>query len=51
MNTKKITRVEVIDERGRQFTRWNTSVVASVQDNGKTLKLFLNDLDYVERKQ
>ena len=43
MNTQKITRVEVIDEDGlRKFVRWNCSVVASVQDKGKTLKLFIN---------
>lgn len=42
MDTKKITRIEVIDKDGRQFARWNCSVVTSIQDNGRTLKLFLN---------
>lgn len=36
-----ITRVEVITEHGRAFTRWHTTVEASLQDNGRTLKLFL----------
>ncbi len=44
MDTRKITRVEVIDEEGRQFTRWDCSVVASIQDEGRTLKIFLNKL-------
>lgn len=43
MNTQKITRIEVIDEEGRKFVRWDCSVVASIQDNGRTLKLFIND--------
>lgn len=36
-----ITRVEVIDENGRSYTKWNCSVELSYQDNGRTLKLFL----------
>lgn len=37
----KITRVEVIDENGRVYTKWNCSVELSYQDNNRTLKLFV----------
>jgi hypothetical protein len=37
----KITRLEVIDESGRRLSRWNVSVEPSVQDDGRTLKLFI----------
>lgn len=37
----KVTRVEVIDENGRSYTKWNCSVELSYQDGGRTLKLFL----------
>jgi hypothetical protein len=38
----EVTRVEVIDENGRVYTKWNCSVELSYQDNGRTLKLFIN---------
>lgn len=41
MNTGKITRFEVIDETGRALTRWNVSVMLSLQDDGRTLKVFI----------
>ena len=37
----ELSRVEVIDENGRSYTKWNCSVELSYQDNGKTLKIFL----------
>lgn len=37
----RVTRIEVIDETGRVFGRWNTSVQLSYQDNGRTLKVFV----------
>jgi len=37
----EVTRVEVIDENGRVYTKWNCSVELSYQDNGRTLKLFI----------
>ena len=44
MNFDKITRVEVIDKNGeRKFVKWDCSVLASFQDDGRTLKLFIND--------
>ena len=37
----KVTRVEVIDANGRSYTSYNADQVhISVQDNGKTLKIF-----------
>lgn len=40
----KVTRVEVIDEHGRSYVNWNSNnkVTLSLQDNGKTLKVFID---------
>ncbi len=39
-----ITRVEVIDEKGRAYTRRNLKdVVFHFQDNGRTLKIFIKE--------
>ncbi len=44
MDLKKVTRVEVIDENGRAYTNWNVKeVIASLQDNERTLKLFISE--------
>ena len=40
---KNITRLEVIDENGRAYTRWDCKVEESVQDDGRTLKLFVGE--------
>jgi hypothetical protein len=42
-----ITRVEVIDENGRSYVNWkpNNKVKLSIQDNDKTLKIFILQLD------
>lgn len=37
----KVTRVEVIDENGRVYTKWDCYVELSYQDDGRTLKLFV----------
>jgi SHS2 domain-containing protein len=42
-NNVKVTRFEVIDESGRVCTRHNCKVELSYQDDGKTLKVFLNE--------
>ncbi len=40
--TKRVTRVEVIDETGRAYTMWDvTNVELSLQDDERTLKLFV----------
>lgn len=41
-DTSVVTRVEVIDQTGRVFVAQScTSVVAMLQDSGRTLKLFI----------
>jgi hypothetical protein len=42
-NNVKVTRFEVIDESGRLCTRHNCKVELSYQDDGRTLKVFLNE--------
>ena len=42
-DTSQVTRVEVIDQDGRQYTNYNCFTVnPCLQDNRKTLKIFLN---------
>jgi hypothetical protein len=41
----KVTRVEVIDEYGRRYTKHNCKVELSYQDDGRTLKVFINPLN------
>jgi hypothetical protein len=40
----RITRVEIIDGEGRSYVNWNedNDIVTSIQDDGKTLKVFVN---------
>lgn len=40
----QITRVEVIDEKGRIYTNWNpdNKVELQLQDDGRTLKVFIS---------
>jgi hypothetical protein len=43
----EVTRVEVIDEDGRSYTKYldtNQTVCYSIQDDGKTLKVFITDV-------
>jgi len=38
-----VTRFEVIDEKGRSYTTYDVKEIhLSLQDNGKTLKLFIS---------
>lgn len=41
----KISRVEVIDSKGRAYTNWQkgNKVFLSIQDNGQTLKIFITE--------
>lgn len=41
MDASKITRVEVIDETGRAYTRWDVKAEVSIQDEGRTMKIFI----------
>jgi len=41
---KTVTRVEVIDEHGRSYVHYNAGTVEySLQDNARTLKIFISD--------
>lgn len=40
-NTQRVTRVEVVDETGRVYSKWDCSVELSYQDDGRTLKVFV----------
>jgi hypothetical protein len=39
--TQRVTRFEVIDEHGRAFVRYGVAVELSYQDDGRTLKVFV----------
>lgn len=39
---EKVTRLEVIDETGRAYSRRGVYVRAAVQDDGRTLKLWVD---------
>lgn len=42
-----ITRLEVIDGHGRSYVNWNViDIDISVQDDDRTLKLFVKDKEY-----
>lgn len=42
-----ITRLEVIDGHGRSYVNWNViDIDISVQDDARTLKLFVKDKEY-----
>lgn len=45
VNLPNCTRVEVIDENGRSYVNWkdNNAVSISIQDNGKTIKIFIKN--------
>ncbi len=40
-NTSKVTRVEVVDETGRVYSKWDCKIELSYQDDGRTLKVFV----------
>ena len=42
INQQKITRVEVITESGRAYVKHNSDINLSIQDDGKTLKIFIS---------
>ena len=42
VDMNRVTRVEVIDDDGRSYTEYNAEAVQiSIQDDGRTLKVFL----------
>ena len=46
IDTSKVSRVEVIDHskdgEGRVYTKWDVKVELSLQDSGRTLKVFVS---------
>ena len=47
---EKVTRVEVIDNQGRSYTKWGvTGIELSLQDDDRTLKIFLTEKDTDEQ--
>lgn len=43
MDLEKVDRIEVIDSKGRAFTRYRVSdVKMDIQDEGRTLKIFIS---------
>ena len=45
LHDQKLTRFEVIDENGRAYTEYYCKVELSYQDDGRTLKVFINSLN------
>ena len=39
----KITRFEVFNKDGREFVSWNCRIIPYIQDNGRTLKIFVEE--------
>ena len=42
MKERKETRLEVIMDGKRMFVKWNCKIEESIQDEGRTLKLFIS---------
>lgn len=42
-NTSEITRLEIISDEKREFVKSDCKIIFSIQDNGKTLKIFIKD--------
>lgn len=40
-----VTRLELIDEGGRRYTRWNCRIALLYQDQGRTLKVLVGAKD------
>jgi hypothetical protein len=52
MNTDRVKRIEVInhfEDKGREYVFWNDKahITLSLQDDGKTLKIFIEDYEKV----
>lgn len=41
IDTEKVTRLEVIDELGRQYVNRDCKIEISMQDGGLTMKVFI----------
>lgn len=50
-DNSKVTRFEVIDDNGRVYTTKDCKVELSYQDDGRTLKVFINSLKKQDNEQ
>ncbi len=41
VDISKVTRFEVIDDTGRTYSKWDCKVEWQLQDEGRTLKVFV----------
>jgi len=42
IDTSKLTRVEIVDDTGRVYVKWNIkSVIIAIQDAERTMKIFI----------
>ena len=42
IDTSKLTRVEIVDDTGRAYVKWNIkSVIIAIQDAERTMKIFI----------
>lgn len=41
MKKRKEDRLTIVNEKGRILELWNIEIIEDIQDNGRTLKLFL----------
>lgn len=46
MKRRKETRLTVVDERGRVYEKFNVEIDESIQDDGRTLKLFAKEVQH-----
>ena len=44
MNTDKINRIEIITEKGRELVKTDCKINTEVQDEGRTLKIFVKEI-------
>jgi hypothetical protein len=52
LDVSKVTRLEVIDENGRSYTKYQISDIEfSLQDDARTLKIFLEVSNEVPSKK
>ena len=42
LDTEKVTRIEVIENAKRMFVKWDCIPAFSLQDGGRTLKIFID---------
>ena len=43
MKIRKETRIEIIENGKRKFVKWDCEIEESIQDDGRTLKLFIKE--------